>query len=47
MGRTRTDKVVVVAAPPSLIGTTQRVRISDGAPHTLFGELVAEATAVA
>ena len=39
MGRTRTDKCVIVEAPRELIGTMRRVRITEGHPHTLFGEL--------
>lgn len=42
MGRTRTDKPVIVEAPAALIGTVQRVRVTGGAAHTLFGELIAE-----
>ncbi|MBN1476811.1 MiaB/RimO family radical SAM methylthiotransferase, partial [Candidatus Sumerlaeota bacterium] len=49
MGRTRTDKCVIVPAPCELIGQVCRVRISGGAAHTLFGELIEaqEATALA
>jgi tRNA-2-methylthio-N6-dimethylallyladenosine synthase len=47
MGRTRTDKAVIVPAPRDLVGTVQRVRITDAHPHTLFGELVDATVAVA
>lgn len=46
VGRTRTDKPVIVAAPPEFVGTAQRVRITQGAAHTLFGALVAEPATV-
>lgn len=43
MGRTKTDKAVVFSGSHDLIGKLVRVRITEGFPHTLFGELVGEA----
>jgi tRNA-2-methylthio-N6-dimethylallyladenosine synthase len=40
MGRTRTDKTVVFPGVATLAGQLVRVRITEGLPHTLRGELV-------
>lgn len=39
-GRTECDRVVVFNGPRELAGTFQRVRITETAPFTLFGELI-------
>ena len=39
-GRTATDKVVLVKAPPGLAGTFQNVRITGSSPWCLEGEIV-------
>ncbi|MCB2153976.1 tRNA (N6-isopentenyl adenosine(37)-C2)-methylthiotransferase MiaB [bacterium] len=47
MGRTRTDKTVILPGDESLVGKLVQVRITDGHSHTLKGELLADKPAMA
>jgi tRNA-2-methylthio-N6-dimethylallyladenosine synthase len=45
MGRTRTNRIVNLAAPQSLVGESVRVRIASATANSLIGELLPENSA--